>query len=330
MGSADQASIWEERRDRQLLRPAWQAQRRKKNPSFKATLLFIDKDVKSLAHLKGLAAINNQHPNVTIAIKEGVFTEQVDNVIAELRRHPNSPTFSFIDPFGFGQSPLDKLKLLMHNQSSELFVNFFCGFMNRFKEHDDPEVTGKIKNMVGQDDLGPIIRADDSIDAICFAFEGSLKKLGRYTLKFMMRDEHNIRDNAFFFCGRNPKGFEKIKEAMWKVDPVHGNSFSAHQELSRQQAQANLFTIGPQSHRLSALLMHRFKGRRDVRVEEIFKWVVEETDTYLEPHARTQLERLLDRGLITSVTDPSGSTRKRRKNDWPTRLLVSFAAQTPA
>lgn len=85
----------------------------------------------------------------------------------------------------------------MHNQSSEIFVNFMCGFMNRFKEHENEEITEKIKSMVGENDLSQIINADDSIDAFCLAFENNLKSIGRYSLKFMMRDEKHIRDNAF-------------------------------------------------------------------------------------------------------------------------------------
>ena len=42
----------------------------------------------------------------------------------QLKQHLVSPTFSFIDPFGFGHNPLEKAKLLMHNEHSELFINF--------------------------------------------------------------------------------------------------------------------------------------------------------------------------------------------------------------
>ena len=294
-------------------------------PGFKATLIYIDKNPKAIKHLKSLDAIKNQHPNVAIDIKEGIFVDEIENIIAALKQNPSSPTFSFIDPFGFGHSPLDKLKLLMHNQSSEIFINFMCGFMNRFKEHEYEEVTAKIKNMIGEDDLSDIIKADNSIDSICLAFEKNLKNIGRYTLKFMMMDENNSRDNAFFFCGRHPRGFEKIKQAMWKVDPVHGNSFSAHREMAKNPSQTDLFDVEPETHILSGMLMNKFTGRTDVPVAEIFKWVVEETETFLDRHARTELENLYEKGLITSIKDPKNSTRRRRKKNWPERLLLSFS-----
>jgi three-Cys-motif partner protein len=181
---------------------------------FKATLLLIDEDQRALNHLQSLPAIRKQHPNVEIDIKLGKFTDKIEEITDYLRQNPRCPTFSFIDPFGFGHSPLEKIRLLMHNEHSEVFVNFWCGYMNRFKEHQNEDITSKIKAMVGTDELQKIITAPDSIDAFCCSFEDQLSGIGEYTLKFMMRDEKNIRDNAFFFCGRNSKGFEKIKEAM--------------------------------------------------------------------------------------------------------------------
>lgn len=294
-----------------------------RHPGFKATLILVDEKKAALEYLQNLDAITKPHPNVEIRIMHGQFADKVDEIVAYLKAHPNSPTFSFVDPFGFGQSPFDKFKQLMHNESSEIFVNLMCGFMNRFKEHDDDNVRAKIKAILNLDDLTPVIAAADPIDAVCNSFEQSLKNIGNFTLKFMMRDEMNIRDNAFFFCGRNSKGFQKIKEAMWKVDPENGNAFSAHRE-ARDSRYVKLFDVVAQTGRLGPLLSNHFKGRKDVPVSEIFAWVTESTDVFLPTHARKELEQLLSIGKLT-YKDPSGSPRKRRTNDWPERLLVTFA-----
>jgi three-Cys-motif partner protein len=290
---------------------------------FKASLIFIDTDERALAHLRTLEAIKKQHPNVEIKIMQGEFTSKVEEIVSYLKLYPGSPTFSFIDPFGFGHSPLEKIRQLMHNAHSELFVNFWCGYMNRFKEHENEEITAKIKAMIGADELSSIIDADDSIDAFCTAFEAQLSRVGRYTLKFMMRDEKHIRDNAFFFCGRNAKGFEKIKQAMWKIDPEDGNSYSSHREAQQITAQGKLFESAAQTTRLSKLLTEKFSRRKDVPISEIFAWVIEGTDIFLPSHARVELESLLAKRKI-SYTDPQHSGRKRRSGSWPDRLLITF------
>ena len=294
-----------------------------KYPGFKATLVFVDSEPKAIDHLNALSAIRNRHSSISIDVKEGTFAVEVDGIVAELERNSKSPVFSFIDPFGFSHSPFDKLKLLMKNQRSEIFVNLMCGFMNRFKEHSDDQITQNIKDMVGEEDLRSIIDAEDSIEAICLAFEENLSTIGEFTLKFMMRDEKNIRDNAFFFCGNHPRGFEKIKQAMWKVDPIHGNSFSAHG--AEGTIQSDMFETGPQTQALYGLILGEFGGRSAVSVEEIFKWVIEQTDSFLPTHARNELEMLNQNGAIKKVFDPSGSKRKRAKNAWPKRLLLDFA-----
>lgn len=291
-------------------------------PSLKITLILVDQDSATLDHLQSIDAIKKPHPSVTIDIRQGQFADQVDHIISYLVANPQSPTFSFIDPFGFSQLSFDKLKPLMHNSSSELFINFFCGFMNRFKEHPDPVVVERVRAMIGVPDLAPIVTAADPLGKMCEAYEGNLRSLGYYVLKFMMRDEGNIRDNAFFFCGRQARGFEKIKEAMWKVDPHNGNAFSAR--THEIEAKSNpLFDLGPHTFPLSKMLSRQFSSRKGVAVSEIFKWVVEETPTFLTPHTRIELDRLLADGVI-SFTDPNPTGRKRSARQWPERFLVDF------
>ena len=293
-----------------------------KYPGFSATLFFVDTDSTALSHLQSNDAIRNHHSRIDINIRHGAFSDEADEIVRQISTKPNSPVFSFVDPFGFSQSPFAKVQELMRNRSSEVVVNLMCGFMNRFKEHKDEQVTAQISRMVGEDDLSEIVTAEDSIATICDVYERNLKSIGSYTLKFMMRDEKNIRDNAIFFCGKHPRGFEKIKEAMWKVDPIHGNSFSAHAD--HESFQSDFFESQPQTHRLSDLLLTHYAGQKRVPVSELFRWVKEETDTFLPKHARIELEDLLSKGVITEVVDPDKPGRKRRKNTWPERLLVSF------
>ncbi len=292
-------------------------------PNFTATLIFSDESPKALKHLQTLKEIKNPHSRIKIDIRKGKFSDEVQNILETLYQNPNSPTFSFIDPFGFSHSPLEKIKLFMHNKSSEIIVNFWCGYMNRFKEKSEKNIIEKIKNMVGEDDLSSIIDAEDSIAAFCDNFDNKLKKIGKFTLKFIMRDETNVRDNALFFCSNSSKGFEKIKEAMWKVDPEFGNSFSVHQD-SFEKVQTSLFDKEAQTYPLFEKILEQFRGKQDISVEDIFKWVIEET-SFLKPHARTELENLYKKNLIT-ITDPE--SRPRRSNAWPERLLLTFAGKT--
>jgi three-Cys-motif partner protein len=51
-------------------------------PDFKATLIFVDKDEKALAHLQSLEAVTKQHPNVEIKFMPGEFATRVEEIVA--------------------------------------------------------------------------------------------------------------------------------------------------------------------------------------------------------------------------------------------------------
>lgn len=162
----------------------------------------------------------------------------------------------------------------MRNQSSEIFVNLFCGFMNRFATHPDEQVRQAISGLIGSENLERVTTASDGITEICEIFGEKLKTIGPYVRRFMMRDENNTRDNALFFCGRHERGLEKIKEAMWKVDPVSGATFSEYGARKSETAPSLLGFQERQTSPLRRSLVERFAGQA-VTVSKLKEWVIE-------------------------------------------------------
>lgn len=293
-----------------------------KYSDFSSTLVFVDENKDALDNLDNSTEITKPHPNTNIVKMHGEFIDVLPNIIGILERYPSSPVFSFVDPFGFGDTPYVEIKKLMHNKSCEMFVNFMCGFMNRFKEHHDEKVTNSILCAIGEGNIDRIIEAQNSTEEFCEVYAEKLKELGPFVSKFIMRDEGNVFDNALFFCGRQKRGYEKMKEAMWRIDPIHGNSFSAY-KAGKAENQSDLFGQEAYTADLSKILLRRYAGRRNVPVHDIFEWVVSETDTFLEKHARAELTQLHKLGKIT-YRDPEKPDAKKREGDWPKRLLIDF------
>lgn len=294
-----------------------------KFPHFQAHIVCVDQSATTLEFLAQLPDMKKRHPQVSTDIRHGTFEGSIGEIFSNHRYPRDWPTFSFVDPFGFGGLSFASLGLLMRNESSEIFVNLMCGFMNRFKDHPDVEVRQKIERMIGVDNLDRVLDAPDGISELCNVYHENLLKLGRHVLRFMMRDEKNVRDNALFFCGRNKRGFEKIKEAMWRIDPIYGAGFS---EFSTQRDTLFQSLPGldrPQTTSLRTQLIEKFKGRRDVPMSQLIAYTVEETETFLPKHLRMELEHLLGTQQINFV-DPHPGARKRRKGGWPERLLISF------
>lgn len=291
--------------------------------NFRVHIICIDKRADMLRHLENMGAIRSHHSRVSIDIRQGEFEREIVAVIGSDQYKAYWPIFSFVDPFGFSDFSRTTLQLLMRNQSSEIFVNLSCGFMNRFLTHPDEQVKKCISDLIGAENLERVARAPDGISEICEIFREQLQKLGRYVQRFMMRDEKNTRDNALFFCGRNEKGLQKIKEAMWKVDPISGASFSEYAAQKGEDGLPLLTVDEPQTSALRRTLVENFSGRSDIPIAELERWTIVETETFLPTHLRRELEKLHELGWITYV-DPAPTRRKRQRGHWPSRLLISF------
>jgi three-Cys-motif partner protein len=286
-------------------------------------IVCVDREAVVIEHLrKTVGALSIHNPKVAIHYEKSCFADLVPDLFRKFEIK-DWPMFSFVDPFGFGDSPFEKIKPLMKNHSSEIFVNFMCGFVNRFKQHQDPDIRRKIIDLVGTENLDRVIRSDDGITTICEIYRENLGSIGKFVKQFQMRDESGVRDNALFFCGNNRKGFEKIKEAMWKIDPTHGREFSAYDAIEDSGAQASLGVKEPQTRPLRSLLSRKFAGRKDISVSEINDWVIEENEDFLPKHVKIELENLHQQGQLTYV-DPSPTGRHRRPGDWPDRLRLTF------
>lgn len=306
------------------VRHASHAANRFKN--FRPKLIFLDKDSDKIAYLQSLDAFANLNPQVCVHFKCGTFADNVPDIFDEFDVALRAPMFSFVDPKGFGQSPYEMLRPLVHNEHCELFVNFMCGFMHRFKEHPNPDVRERVRDMVGRAFLDRVMAASDPIEELCEVYLEQLKKLGNFARYMVMRDETNVRDNALFFCGRNPKGFVKMKEAMWRIDPDHGCQFSAYAQKADRQTQPRLFESVPQIIELREPLLEKIGDHRNMSVSQLFKWVERDT-RFLTTHLRKELEGLYDNGRLM-VEDPQG--KPRRKGAWPGRLIVTLAPQGEA
>ncbi|HEB79986.1 MAG TPA: three-Cys-motif partner protein TcmP, partial [Rhodospirillales bacterium] len=297
------------------------------HPGFRAEIICIDKDQEKLDYLLRLPSVMNRHKNIELHVFQGTFESRVRGIFEKLNIPERTPAFCFIDPFGFGESPYELIRPLVRNDSTELVINFWCGFMNRFKEHPNPQIPERIKGMVGSNNLDRVINSGNPISELCDVYQETLSQIGKFTLRFMMLNEKNQPDNALFFCGNNTRGFQKIKEAMWKIDPVNGCGFSALNEVTASTQDLFGFVNEPDSHQLGIMLMEEFRGQK-ITVEELEKWTVEKTETYHGKHLRKELERLYSQDNPAqrkiNYFDPKQTGRKRSRGHWPVRLVIEF------
>ena len=94
-----------------------------------------------------------------------------------------------------------------------------------------------------------------------------------------MRDHDGRLVYYLFFASNNPLGHLKMKEAMWKVDPMGDFSFSD----STDPNQTLLFNLDPSMAPLAADLSAKFRGAGQIPVKRVEAYVQDDT-AYLRKH----------------------------------------------
>jgi hypothetical protein len=228
-----------------------------------------------------------------------------------------APTFAFIDPFGFKGIPFSLVKELLSNPKTEVFINIMADFINRFIEHPDTKTRQHIVDLFGTSQALQIIAdGGERLETLKQLYQTQLETCAKYVRYFEMQDEHGRVIYYLFFASKHPKGFIKMKEAFWKVDPESGFHFSD----KTNPAQMILFSVDP-SQDLAKIIGQKFSGQHAI-VSQVKQFVEEET-SYTSKHMRQALSLLeADEKIRVDVLKLDGS--KRRRGSFPDDAQVDF------
>ncbi len=132
-----------------------------------------------------------------------------------------------------------------------------------------------------------------------------------------MRDSNDRVVYYLFFASNSSLGHLKMKEAMWKVDPLGGFTFSD----STNPDQRVLFS-NPSVAPLVKDLQSKFNGALQIPTEQVETFVQDETP-YLRKHMREGLTQLESDGRL-KVAELKADGNKRRSGTYPKDALLSF------
>ena len=247
--------------------------------------------------------------NVSVDIFNGVFTDSASQILAEYRlNRVQTPTFAFIDPFGWSDTPMTAIRnLLSFSDKCEMLFSFMYDSINRFLTYDNPNTTNHLTELFDTteyQEVGDYPHGEPRKEFIRKLYMSQLKNNSGLKLmrSFDLNDVKRRRTvNILMFGTKNLKGLKVMKEAMWSLDPVNGYSF--HGFAGDQQM---LFSPEPDIMPLRNAILDRFSGTT-VSVRTIERFVIEETD-YLTTHYKKQVLKVLEEeGLIECI-----SPRKKR------------------
>jgi three-Cys-motif partner protein len=249
--------------------------------------VFIEADPEFLSHLRQRIEAMQLPPTFRVHTSGRTFEEEIQSMLSCYGPGAGvpAPTFAFVDPFGFKGIPFDAISKLLSLRHCEAFINIMVEFINRFLDHPNDKVVAHFPQTFGTEDVchvAPGIR--DRKQALLDLYRAQLKKAARYVGRFDMENKRHKTIYSLFFASNSESGFEKMKEAMWAVDPNAGGFFSDADP--RGLFAFDLFATQP----LLDEMLARFRGKL-VPMYELEQFVLRETD-YLPKHARDHLKQL--------------------------------------
>lgn len=137
-----------------------------------------------------------------------------------------------------------------------------------------------------------------------------------YVRAFDIRPDGN-RGYALFFGTRNLKGLEKMKDAMWSVDPAGGCLYSDTTDPN----QTVLFEPRPDFTTLESMLRQHFAG--DVFSIEAAEQFVLEGTPFKKSHLKTRTLKPAEAAGRLHAVDPAPG---RKRGTYPSGTRLHFQA----
>ena len=281
-------------------------------PDVQIVFTFIEANLESAENLSARLASINLPPSFKVSVIPGEFAKVIGAELDHLEREglALAPTFAFVDPFGFSGIPLALMARILSYTRCEVFVNIMVEFINRFLEHPNDRIVAHFPETFGTDEVLEIPRRLGNREAaILNLYRAQLANLAKYVGRFDMHGRRDQKTYSLFFASNSPKGFEKMKEAMWSVDKAEGARYS---DANPGESYAfDLFPFWP----LWDQLLARFAGQRII-MAEVERFVIEETD-FLPTHARTifkECERKSDVSVevVPGYRRPAGTFKSEK------------------
>ena len=252
-------------------------------------------------------------PTTEIHIHERLTFEDayIKAIRPRLIAHPRAPAFALVDPFGWTGLPMQILADLMKRPSTEILVNFMFEEINRFLNH--PHQEKNFDSLFACTDWrrGYQLTGAARKKFIHDLYRDQLHKSAkaRYVRSFEMRNQRDVSDYFLYFVSNNLLGLTKMKEAMWKVDPGGGVSFTDATNFD----QTVLFQPEPDRQELRRLIGERFASRR-ATVQQVETFVVEDTPFHAS-HYRKVLATMEADNQLTYLNPPGGRRRGTYANN---------------
>jgi three-Cys-motif partner protein len=210
-------------------------------PSARLVYLFIEENRERKESLDREITALALPPNFAVHTHLGRFDETLNGVLDEVAHEGMRllPTFAFVDPCGWSQTPFRTIERLLTRHRAEVLINFMYEEINRFILV--PEHAASFDHLFGTPEWRGIASMSGAAERRRFIRDLYGRQLrtragARFVRSFEMRNDKGATDYFLYFATSDQTGLAKMKEAMWRVDP--GGAFAFSDATDPQPARA--------------------------------------------------------------------------------------------
>jgi three-Cys-motif partner protein len=268
--------------------------------------VFIEAHEGRVRHLHTLITSKFPLPNDSVLVVppyHGRCEELAERVLHDAGAW-GQPIFANLDAWSL-DVPLGLIRRIGRNKASEVLITFPSLWFRRFGKVEETDKGDRWFGSRSWRAVEQIKSTEAKKQFLVDEYRCTLRQVGfPMTLAFEMLDEDGS-EILLIFGTSNKLGLERMKDAMWKVDPVYGLRFRD----PRDPLQAAFAIDDADLFPLMRSLRKRLAHRAWYSVKKLKDFTLLET-AYRPPHATTALRALRDReevelnppGRITEAT----------------------------
>lgn len=289
-----------------------------------AQFWFIENDDEAAASLQGaIDSLRKGMPDglqVHDVMRED-FEDGFKDIVSKLKsEHRMTPTFAFVDPFGYSDTTMKTFVDFLANRHCEIFFTFMAPFVARFTRNENEKHFETLDALFGSDVWK---RCDDKggrqkIRCLAETYSEQLCRGVKYVKIFEMLDKNQYPEYSLVFATNHIKGLEVMKDAMYSVSKDFSFSFSD----ARHPNQRGLFPSDENDDWVadaSDEVYRHFRGKT-AKIQEIKYYVIADTMYKFKNGILVMLEDATPPKI--TATRPE---KKRKRHTYPEGTVVTFA-----
>lgn len=283
--------------------------------------LFIDDDQRRIDRLnEEIEKLGELPAQVNVGVEHGTYEETFAGLLDDVQEQGASlaPTFAFIDPFGYSQASMQLSGRFLEFERCEVLLYAPLPWINRFVSRSGQEEA--LTSFFGTEGWREAIPLKGAA-RIRFLHDLLYEQLKSEARLLYVRSFEIVAKGGggyhLFFGTNNKLGLLRMKETMWKIDPIAGQQYRD----STYAGMEPLFQAQPDFDPLRKALREHF-GTSVFLIEDALDYTLVETP-YLPQHVKKPILKPLEAVEDVEVV---AAKPKRKKGTYPDGTRLRFTS----